>query len=435
MYLKKLQLHNFTCFKDIELEFHPKMTVIVGANSAGKTSVLESAAIAVSTIFGKMDGLTGRGIDKSQAHLKAYSIGSTKDVQAQYPVEVSATAETYTKELNWRRSLNNSTGKTTIIDAREMIDLGIKLQNDLREGKRDVILPVIAYYGTGRLWDYHRKKQSDIFEKNNRMNGYIDCVDGTANIKLMMNWFSKMTVQKYQNQELGLQGIPELEAVYSAMESCYKRITGCDDVKMQYNLGTDELEIAYREETGEWMRMSINQMSDGYKGTISLVADIAYRMAVLNPQLLNKVCVETDGIVMIDEIDLHLHPMWQQRILDDLQEIFPKVQFIVSTHAPAVISTTSSENIIILDSGEAIAPSDEVFGRDANTIISSLMGASERKPEIRDLFLDFYSMIDEKNIPEAEAILSNLEKKIGKNDYEISRGRVKLSLLKARASK
>lgn len=201
------------------------------------------------------------------------------------------------------------------------------------------------------LWDYHREKQSDVFETNNRMNGYVDCMDGTANIKLMMNWFAKMTVQKYQNLELGMGGIPELEAVYSAMETCYKRITGSESVKMQYDVGTKELEVAYQYKDRKWMRMPINQLSDGYKSIVSLVADIAYRMAVLNPQLLRNVCKETEGIVLIDEVDLHLHPTWQQRILGDLREIFPKVQFIVTTHAPAVISTVKSENIILLNDG------------------------------------------------------------------------------------
>ena len=197
------------------------------------------------------------------------------------------------------------------------------------------------------LWDYHREKQSDVFETNNRMNGYVDCMDGTANIKLMMNWFAKMTVQKYQNLELGMGGIPELEAVHSAMETCYKRITGSESVKMQYDVGTKELEVAYQDKDRKWMRMPINQLSDGYKSTVSLVADIAYHMAVLNPQLLRNVCKETEGIVLIDEVDLHLHPTWQQRILGYLREIFPKVQFIVTTHAPAVISTVKSENIIL----------------------------------------------------------------------------------------
>lgn len=435
MYLEKLSLRNFKGFESIDLTFHPNMTVIVGANGAGKTSILEAAAIAVSAMFVKMDGLSARGIDKTHAHLKAYSIGSTTDVQPQYPVEVVATAETFTKQRNWKRSLNAPNGKTTIVDAKDMIDLGISLQKDLRNGNTSLVLPIIAYYRTGRLWDYHREKQTDVFEKSNRLNGYIDCVDGTANIKLMMNWFSKMTIQKYQNQELGLDRIPELEAVFSAMEACYKRITGCDDVKILYNMGSQELEVIYPDETGEKMRISINQLSDGYKSTISLVADIAYRMAVLNPQLLDNVCTKTDGIVLIDEVDLHLHPMWQQRILDDLRAIFPKVQFLVTTHAPAVISTVKSENMVMLDSGEAYEPSGEVYGKDANTIISSVMGASERKPDIHSKFKEFYSYIDASDAAEAERVLEELINEIGSNDREIASCTVKLKLLKARKAK
>ena len=285
MQIRELTLQNFRCFDQLTLEFHPNLSVIVGANGSGKTSILEGVAIALSTMFVKMDGLSGRRIDKSQAHLKAFALGSTKDVQPQYPVTVRAVAEIGNKKLTWARSLMRSTGNTTITDAKEMVELGVSYQNRLRQGDATLTLPMIAYYGTGRLWDYHREKQNDVFETNNRMNGYLDCLDGTANIKLMMNWFSKMTIQKYQNQELGMGGIPELEAVYEAMETCYKRITGCDEVKVQYNLGTKGLEVAYQNKDGEWMRMPINQLSDGYKSTISLVADIAYRMAVLNPQL------------------------------------------------------------------------------------------------------------------------------------------------------
>ena len=360
MRIQSLTLQNFKCFDHLELDFHPKLTLIVGANGSGKTSILEGAAIAMSTLFVKMDRLSGRSIDKSLAHLKAFSIGSTKDIQPQYPVTVKASAIIGTEEISWSRSLNKPSGNTTVIDARHIIDMGVHFLEQLREGNTSLILPLIAYYGTGRLWDYHREKQTDVFEVNSRSNGYIDCVDGSANIKLMVNWFSKMTVQKYQNQELGLGGIPELEAVYSAMESCYRRITGSEFVKIQYNMGTRELEVAYKDPSGELMRISMNQLSDGYKSTISLVADIAYRMAVLNPQLLGQVCTETDGIVLIDEVDLHLHPTWQQQILKDLTEIFPKVQFIVTTHAPAVISTVKSENVIMLDAGEAYEPSGEI---------------------------------------------------------------------------
>ncbi len=435
MYIQKLMLQNFKCFDQIELEFHPELTILVGSNGSGKTSIIEGVAIAISAMFAKMDGCSGRSIDKSQAHLKSFSAGSTKDVQPQYPVLVKASAVTRKETITWARSLNKPKGNTTIVDAKKMVDLGVSFQEHLRKGDTKLVLPIIAYYGTGRLWDYHREKQSDVFETDNRMNGYIDCVDGTANIKLMMNWFSKMTVRKYQNQELGLGNIPELEAVYSAMENCYKRITGSSDVKMQYNIGTRELEAAYRDNSGEWMRISINQLSDGYKSTISLVADIAYRMAVLNPQLLGNVCEETDGIILIDEIDLHLHPTWQQRILQDLRYIFPKVQFIVSTHAPAVVSTAKSENVIILDNGEVYEPSGEVHGKDVNTIISGIMGASERPVEIKALLKEFYRYIDEGNADDAERVLEDVKNIIGEDDSEIASCNVKLKLLKIRSGK
>lgn len=435
MHIQKLSLQNFKGFDQIELEFHPDLTVLVGANGSGKTSIMEGIAIALSTLFVKMDGLSARSIDKSQARLKTFSIGSTKDIQPQYPVTVKAAAEITSEIIQWERNLNKPTGSTTVSNAKEIIDLGIRFQEQLRNGDASLILPVIAYYGTGRLWDYHREKQSDVFETNNRTNGYLDCVDGTANIKLMMNWFSKMTIQKYQNQELGLGGIPELEAVYSAMEICYKKITGSDDVRIQYNVGTRELEVAYRDESGSWMRIPMNQLSDGYKSTISLVADIAYRMAVLNPQLLEDVCQETDGIVLIDEVDLHLHPTWQQRILGDLREIFPKVQFIVSTHAPAVVSTAASENIIMLEHGEAYEPSGEVHGKDTNTIISGIMHSSERPAAMKQLFEEFYRLIDEENPEKAATILEELKDRIGEDDSEIVRCNVKLKLLKFRRNK
>lgn len=435
MYIQKLSLHNFKCFEEDEIVFHPNLTVIAGANGSGKTSIMEGIAIAVSTMFVKMDGLSARRIDKSQAHLKSYDVGSTKDVQQQYPVSVTASAMMQTGSVSWERSLNSSTGSTTVGKATDMIDLGVKFQNHLRKGDAGLVLPVLAYYGTGRLWDYHREKQNAVFETNNRMNGYIDCLDGTANLKLMMNWFMKATIQKYQNQELGLGSIPELDAVYAAMETCYERITGCKKVKIQYNLGTKELEVAYWDSKGDFMRIPINQLSDGYKTTISLVADIAYRMAVLNPQLLGNVCKETDGIVLIDEVDLHLHPAWQERILADLTEIFPKVQFIVSTHSPLVISTAKRENVVLLENGKTAQPSGEVHGRDSNTIISGLMGADERPREVKLLFQAFYGFVDREDVDGARRTLELLKHEIGEDDPEVSGCNVKLKLLEFRRTK
>lgn len=427
MYLEKISLKNFKCFENLDMDFHKKLTVLVGVNGAGKTSILEAIAIAVSTMFAPLDGPKGTGIDKTQAHLKAYAIGSTNDVQAQYPVSISAVSIIDGREVKWTRCLNTANGSTTIKEAKEMIAVAADYQKRLRDGDTTLLLPILAYYGTGRLWDYHREKQTDIFEASTRTNGYIDSTCGTANIKLMMNWFAKMTVQKYQNQENGLGAIPELEAVFAAMERCYSQITGIDDVKIQYHMGTRELEVFYTDETGQRMRMPVNQLSDGYKSTISLVADIAYRMAVLNPQCLGNVCSETDGIVLIDEIDLHLHPSWQQRVLEDLTRIFPKVQFIVTTHAPEIINSVLKENVVVIENNLAIPAPAETYGKDANGILRSIMRVKERPELIMEKFDEFYHAIDVERYTEAEQILEYLENAIGE-DPELASMRVQLDL-------
>lgn len=427
MYLKQITLQNFRCYENFDINLHKNLTVVVGVNGAGKTSLLEAISIAMSTMFVPMDGLKGIGIDKTQAHLKAYSIGSTSDVQAQYPVKVSATAIIDGQEIHWERSLNTVKGQTTIKEAKEILSIATDYQNRLREGDSSLILPILAYYGTGRLWDYHREKQNDIFETSTRTNGYIDSLDGSTNLKLMMNWFAKMTVQKYQNQENGLGKIPELEAVFAAMEKCCSKITGFDNVKVQYNMGTKELDVAYTDTFGKRMRIPINRLSDGYKGTISLVADIAYRMAVLNPQFLGNVCNETDGIVLIDEVDLHLHPAWQQRILSDLTSIFPKVQFIVSTHAPEVINSVASENVISIENNQAVPVSVETYGKDANGILHSIMRVAERPQLVMERFDKFYKAIDARDFDKAEDILDRLENDIGE-DPELASMRIQLEL-------
>ena len=434
MYLQRITLHNFKCFEDVSIDFHDKLTVIAGINGAGKTSILEGISIALSTMFAPLDGAKGRGIDKSQARLKAYNIGSTSDVQAQYPVTISASAMLGNQQVFWERSLNTAKGSTTIKDAKGIISIAERYQERLRSGDTTLILPIIAYYGTGRLWDYHREKQSDVFESNTRTNGYIDSVDGTANIKLMMNWFAKMTVQKYQNQENGLGGVPELDAVFSAMEKCYSLITNADDVRIQYNMATKELDVAYRDHNDERMRIPINQMSDGYKSTISLVADIAYRMAVLNPQLLGDVCQKTDGVILIDEVDLHLHPSWQQRILNDLTSVFPRVQFIVTTHAPAVINTIRRENLVILDYRDVYYPSGEIYGKDVNTILRGTMQVPERPIAVMKLFDNFYNALAQQSLDEAEIILNKIAGEIEEDDADLAACRLKLKLRKYRGN-
>lgn len=432
MILNNLSVHNFRGFEDLEINFDKKLTVIVGNNGVGKTTILEAAAIAVGTMFTAFNSVSSMKIDKDDAHIKSFVIGSQDDVQIQYPVSVSASGIINQSEVKWQRSLNGPRGSTTVKDARELIDIAETYQKKLQSGDSSLILPIIAYYGTGRLWDSHREKKVDTFSNSTRINGYIDSLDGQSNIKLMMNWFQKMTIQKYQRQEEKLAPNPMLDVVFGAVEKCFESVTGYRDVSIQYNFDTNGMDVYYTDSTSARMRIPMASLSDGYKGTISLIADIAYRMAVLNPQLQGSVIEKTPGVVLIDEIDLHLHPAWQQRILNDLTTIFPEVQFIVTTHAPAVINSIQSANLVILENGETREPDGQTFGKDANTILQGVMAAYERPLAVKKMFRVFYRAIDANDFENATNILTSLEEAIGNDDSELASCRVKLKLARIR---
>lgn len=390
MFLNSIVLHNFRRFEKLEVHFRNRLSVIVGGNGTGKSTILEAATIAAGTLTAAMDGLTNYGIKKDDAHCKYFDIGSVVDVQPQFPVEIFAEGTVNGKNINWARTLNSAKGRGSLANAKELTEIATEYQERMRSGDVSLKLPIISYYGTGRLWDQHREKKNDTFEKNTRSNGYIDSLDGAANDKLMMKWFQKMTIQQYQRN----QSLPEFTAVCKAMEQCFQSVTGYSDVKVQYNLDTKEIDVIYKDLKENYARIPMTQLSDGYRCTISLIADIAYRMAILNPQLLDHVLEETEGIVLIDEVDLHLHPSWQQRILKDLLSIFPKVQFIVTTHAPAVINSVDSDSLIILKDDEAITAPDETYGKDVNTILREIMEVSERPQDIKNLFGEFYELLD-----------------------------------------
>jgi len=428
MLLKNLKFQNFRLFDELEVQFHDKLTVLVGANGSGKTAVIEGAAIALGTFFTGLDGISpGIAIKKTDARLKNYSIGNTTDVQSQYPVEISAFGKVDGFDVEWERTLNRSNGSVTIKGAKSLIDIVKKIQSRLRSGDTGVVLPILAYYGTCRLWDYHRQKKSDSFSKTVRTNGYIDSLDGTANVKLMLNWLHKQLFKKTD----GGNRPQDCDVVFKTASDFFERSTGFSDCTFHYDPDTNEIVVRYKDDAEAINEISLNQLSDGYKSSVSLIIDIAYRMTNLNPHFGDDAVKLTPGIVLIDEIDLHLHPSWQQRILGDLQALFPKVQFIVSTHAPAVIHSIKSENLRILGAdGLFEEPSGQVFGKDVNTIVDGVMGAKRRPKEILDSFNEIYQALDAKDLKRSEELLNNLELQIGTNDSEIVACHVKVSLLK-----
>jgi predicted ATP-binding protein involved in virulence len=367
----------------------------------------------------------------------SYQLGSSIESHGQYPSAISAKGHFYgghlsDREICWERSLYTEKGKTHSKEARELSRAAFQMQEQIRQGNTDVVLPIIAYYGTGRLWarKSFSNKRSETIQRSNRFSGYIDCLERGLNPSLMNKWFEKMTLQSAQEEQL----LPELEVVKATLEQFLAESAGYDSARLQFRIKSLELEITYKDSAGQTQIMPVRKLSDGYRTSLTMVADIAYRMAVLNPQLLENIVKQTPGVVLIDEIDLHLHPKWQQHIIKDLVTLFPCVQFIVTTHAPSVISSVPAEQILILDDGEVYSPQIRTYGKDANSILAYLMEANERPIEVLDKINQFNSALDEEQFSLADKILEELEETLGPDDKELIRYRVILEFEKTEAS-
>ena len=434
MKLKKVRITNYRCFREADIDFDEHTTLIVGKNGAGKTAILDAVAVAVSTFLLGIDGGVSRNISRDDARYEFHDLDGTVDPQHQFPVNIESTGDCLDNhDVKWVRSLNSESGNTTVKEARELTNISKDTQKRIMTGDKSLILPLISYYGTGRLYAQKKEKKNiKSLTEFKRQVGYVDCMAAESNEKLMLNWFQIQTLKSLQEQQRT--GIVEkpllLKNVESAICKCFERISGSKNADIVFDLDTHRLVLNFESVDGSLQKFAMDEMSDGYKNTLSMIGDIAYRMAVLNPMLGDKVLEETPGVVVIDEIDLHLHPQWQQTIISDLNTIFPKIQFIVSSHAPAVINSVAKEQIRILDNGGIYMPVAQTYGRDANSILREVMKVSERPTDIKHRMNLFYSYMDENNYKEADKVLTEIEAIVGTTDPDIAAARTSLDLEK-----
>ena len=381
MKINRVKLFNYRCFKELELELNDSFTILVGNNGSGKSTVLDGISLGLASYFVGMKGDSPKGIDKTDVRFETYEIGSRLERQPQYPARIDCCGEFCGKKIEWSRSKNTENGTTTYGDAVELTEIAKALANGVKTGDTTVELPVLAYYSTARLWAKKKeKRESAKLDLNSRFTGYLDCLDSMNNEKLMRKWLEQMTYIELQRGE----EVPELSAVKRAILACFNTSDNTREMgkadRCTFDVKSGEIEITYTLPNGKKEIHPLSEMSDGYQNMLSMVADIAYRMALLNPQLLDKVTEKTSGVVLIDEIDLHLHPAWQRHIVGALKKIFPKVQFIVSTHAPSVISSVLQDEIVILENHQVRKAEMPTYGKDANSILKTVMDVPETHP-------------------------------------------------------
>lgn len=201
--IKNIKISNYRCFKEAEIDFDDHITLVVGKNGAGKTTILDAVAVSVSTFLLGIEGGVSRSILKDDARYEFHDLNGTIDPQHQFPVSIESIGDCLNQQnTKWIRSLNSESGKTTIKDAGELTDLAKKAQNQIMTGDKSLVLPLISYYGTGRLYAQKKEKRNlKSLTEFKRQVGYVDCMAAESNEKLMLNWFQMQTLKSLQQQQ------------------------------------------------------------------------------------------------------------------------------------------------------------------------------------------------------------------------------------------
>jgi predicted ATP-binding protein involved in virulence len=401
MLIQTLHLRDFRCFADLEMDFHEYLTVLVATNGQGKTAILEAISIALGTFVGAFDLGKAKHIERTDARY-----GSRTGLQAEqrYPVSISADLQLSDDRLiSIRRELSGPKNKSTIKEAAALTQYGKELQSQIRQ-EAPTTLPVVAYYSTGRLWKAHNLTARKSLTVSRSL-GYEDCLSSASNFAQVQAWIAKATLAQLQMPQNNLgQSLQMIqEAVNQALHSEGWR-------NFHYNLGHEDLVM----QKGEQEILPVSLLSDGTRAMISLIADLAFRCVCLNGLSGLDSPLNSPGIVMIDEIDLHLHPRWQQRVLHSLRQAFPKIQFIVTTHSPQVLSTvdrtairllsqTSDDDLLTMHSQ---TPSLQTQGVSSSDILAQVMDVNPVPDEDAAHWLSEYKALIQQNQQEAKSAQS-----------------------------
>lgn len=417
MYIDRLTLRNFRRFADLTLDLDPRLTVIAGVNGAGKSSLLDGLAVAIGAWFLGFDSVPAPGIHPDHVRRLQHEVGGQPNIEPQYPCEITAHGR-LDGPLEWSRSLSGPAGRTTYGRALDIKAAAEDAQRRVKAGEA-VDLPVFGYYGPGRLWAQKRTSHKKSTRLGSRTLAYVDSLEAASNQKLFEAWMRRLEsarIQKIAEHPGGT--LPADVFRPPALDIVQRAAAGMvpDAERLYYDVAHEELRLAYA--NGE--RLSFHLLSDGYRNLIAMVAEIAWRAVQLNPHHGADGLARARGVILIDEIELHLHPSWQKTVLERLTATFPQLQFVVTTHAPMVIASTPADALRFLDATGEIHRVDIARGLTANTVLRELMGVTERTEPEAGRLAHLGSLLERGELEQARVVFDALNDQFGGRDPDLA---------------
>jgi predicted ATP-binding protein involved in virulence len=418
--MKKIILNNYRCFQNLQLEFSDKANLLIGDNASGKTTIIRAVSTALSSFFTGFSDENTRFTGLEKEDFRIVRAGETLANEA--PIHVKFEWLGKKGEL----VLNSVKGRTLQEPLKAIKKLGSELYKGMFDnGKQIRALPMFTSFSTA---DIHKPRRfgSEIFKKYEHKPsfGYFECFQGDG---FMKYWTLRLLVLRE-----GRTGELEVEGVLKALKEALGP-NGCNfisDVDIRPIQGKVYYILTDGRET------DTDNLSDGYRRLINIVLDLAFRCMLLNKGIFGlEACAKTEGTVLIDEIDLHLHPTLQSVVMKGLQRAFPKIQFIITSHAPMIMTgiPMDEDNKIIklgFKQGEGYtAKQIETYGLDASTIIQAILGVTPRSQEVENRLKVLFAFIDNDQYDNAIIKLKELQSQFGNYLPELAKAEAMLNFL------
>lgn len=399
--IDKLHLENFRCFDTLDVLFEPEVTVFFAENGGGKSALLTALAMA-------LDLLQPR-------HTKGLALNAERDVRRvrneagqREPAGACTIACTAVVGNAENVSWSDSVSATARKHKANLRDVSDAIEKARLPGER---WPLLGFYGTGRLAN-ERKPGPKTQAFQDRWDGYVGSLEPSATDGPLLDWLKGEVLGDLVRHR---RGEPERQMDRGVLDAIKRATPGLAD--LWYDPALESPLASFvdgREAT--W-----SELSDGFHVFMGLVGDIARRAVILNGQDGADAPNRVEGVVLIDEIDLHLHPRWQRTALEGLRAAFPKLQFIVTTHSPQVLSSVENRQVRRLVDYRLRKQGVFVEGRDTNAILRELMGTDDRDERGKEALDELHALIDDGKASEARELLKTLRAQWGDMDPELIR--------------
>jgi predicted ATP-binding protein involved in virulence len=416
MYIQELHLKNFRSFTDITIAFsdekasYPSKTVVfIGNNGTGKTTLLEALKINLSWLAARIRQDNGLGLSPTDTDIQNGQTFTQIGLQVQYAAH----------RYHWQAG-KTLTGHLKATDSQlsEASQLANLFKGELTQNSGTAALPLLVYYPVERgvlniplsIGNHQQFAQLD---------GYKNTLIG-RDFRQFFTWFREREDYENERQREQWQALresfsgqedPQLSAVRAAVKIV---MPGFDRLRIQ----RQPLQMLIDKNGAT---LDVAQLSQGEKSMLALVGDIARRLAMMNPAAANP--LEGFGIVLIDEIDLHLHPKWQRTIVGNLNRTFPNCQFILTTHSPIIISESPDLLCYSLNNGE-IQKLGKLYGMDVNQVLLQDMDTPIRNADIQQTLDAFRDHLQDGELNEAQALLAELEQRLAIDNLELSKAKL-----------